>query len=262
MAVLGMLLWAGAGHAGVITLRTQMALSVADRGITVRVTTVNAGSEAAQKVSAVLHIFGQTLQSGRIEAIAVQATHVFEFDIRIPGNKEGRFPFVGEVFFHDDRQKTYSALSAGLFVLNNRHPVSLTGTAPFVELDRTGTLSITLTNRLARPQTVSATLYLPHALRCSENKTTLNLEARGKQTLLFEIVNHSGSGGAKYPVFCVLESDSDGQHNTALVGTTVNIREPGNWFVQTRWYWLWGLGGLGLIWCGVGVRRIGKRERS
>ena len=108
--------------------------------------------------------------------------------------------------------------------------------------------------RTALPQPLNATLYLPRALTTPEPQQILAVKPGEEFHLTYPIENRSGSGGAKYPVFCVFEYDEkDGQHQTFLVRTAIRIEERQNWFIMTRWYWLAGLVVMGGGW--IEIRR-------
>ena len=241
---------------GVITLRVKMTLSVAGDRVSVKADATNTGTDPVRKVQAVLHIFDRSFTSETLERIDVKQSRSFSFDVSIPEGKQGRFPFVGEIFFHDSNLNTLSALSAGLFQLKSRYPPGLTGRATPLTLSREGTLRVQIANPLPRPQICKATLYLPHALAASDRQKQIPLEAHKETAIEFQVKNRYGYGGANYPIFCVLEYEENSHHNAVLVRAAVRIKEPINWFVRTRWYWLGGLAVILMGWGGICLSRV------
>ncbi len=235
-----------------------MTLSVADERVRVLLEAENKGNESAERVKAVLHIFGGAVEAQPIDRIDAGNKTSFAFELPLPKEKTGRFPFVGEVFFHDHRMNPYSALTAGTFPAAGGSKPGISARASYIAVATRGTLKIIVTNRLGSVQPLKATLFLPYALTASRLEQEIQAEPGKQSAVEFELSNRCGIGGARYPIFCVLEYDENGAPNTVLVQSLVTIKEPENWFVRTRWYWLWGFFGILGVWGMMGL--YGRRS--
>ena len=255
-------LGSGNARSGTITLRTKMTLSVVEDRIKVQLDATNTGNEPAKKVKAKLTIFDRSLTSDTVEQIGVQESKSFFFEIAIPGGKQGRFAFVGEVFFHDSGLNSFSALSGGTFLLASKYLPAATSRVSPVTLTQKGTLQIFLKSSLKHDEPFKITLFLPHALTTPQRVREMEIPPGRETPVAFDIVNRVGFGGAKYPIFCVVEYRQKSQQDALLVRSLVKIKAPENWFTKTRWYWLWGLGGICVAWTVFFVLLIIKRKGS
>ena len=185
--------------------------------------------------TAILRLLDHTLASGTIEKMEPGKLLAFPFEIPLAPDKQGVFAFVGEVIFHDENDHPFTALSAGTFKLKSLRPPQMSGRASTITLKRNGDLTFHLSTRMDSPQSVSAAIHLPRSLTTPEPRTTLVVNPGEESHITFPIENHTGSGGAKYPIFCVFEYDEEnGQHQTFLVRTAIRIQEPQNWFIKTN----------------------------
>jgi len=239
--------------AGTITIDLKMTVSVASGRLSIKMDAVNSGSEDARHVRSVLHVFDQSFTAAKLDTLTVQTVRSFHFDIPIPRQTRGLFPYVGELVFHDANMHPFSAVSAGTFKYRNSFSPEVTGTVKPVTLDRTGALQVEVINNGMRPYDLTATLCLPKALETSNRRLQFRAGAREKTFIEFPLTDRYGTGGSTYPVFCILEYDVNAHHQTVLLSSEVRIPQSQNWFVQTRWYWLAGLGGIAVIWIGIGV---------
>lgn len=237
--------------AGTLTIRMQTTISVASDFINAEIATTNTGTEPAHNVYAFLHIFDRFLESEVLDILEVRQTRSFYFKISHPPGKRGRFPFVGEVLFHDANHHPFSALSCATFNLKSKSISYLTGHAPDLTIKERGNLSLQITNLASCPRTCTATLYLPHGLTTSVRHKDLQLDPCDRRKVDFLLKNRYGIGGASYPVFCTLEYEEKGIHHAEIVRSTIYVKEYKNWFLKTRWYWLGGMVLLLLGWIGM-----------
>ncbi len=249
----------GKALAGNLSIRMRMTLSIVSDTIKVKVDATNHGTEPAHKLCAYLHIFEQSLASEILDRLKVHETRSFYFKVPIPSGKRGRFPFIGEVFFHDANRHPFSALSCAVFNLKCKSHSYLTGHVPDMSIGGKGNLSLLITNLTSFPRKCTATLYLPHGLTTPKRQKNLQLDPYGKRKADFLLKNRYGIGGATYPVFCTIEYDEKGINHVEIVRSTVRIKECQNWFVKTRWYWLCGMVPIVLWWGGLWLFR--KRMR-
>ena len=246
--------------AGVIRISLKTTLSIRNGVIQTKIVATNTGTDAAYRLRGVFHIFDRTLVSDKIELLDVQKSHTFDISIKLPENKKGIYPFIGEVRFHDANQHPFSALSAGTFKVRSRFFKGVTGKATKPTVKREGKLEIQVTNQFAKPLILRAKLYLPYALSVSESTQQISIASREAKDFSFDLNNRFGAGGAKYPAFCTLEYNVNGHHQTILMRSIIRIQEAENWFIATKWYWLAGLPVLFVVWIGIGV--LGQRAKS
>jgi hypothetical protein len=233
-----------------ISIQSRMTLSVLSDRITVNLEAINAGDEAGRKIHAVLRIFDRILKSPPLDLLDAGKSHTFFFTAAIPENRRGKFAFIGEVIFHDNSLHLFSAVSAGTFLLKNRYPSLIHGRCPDLSFEKEKRFTVYVKNTSPRPQTVKATLYLPNALVAVETEKHFQIKANEETGVAFEIKYRYHSGSAVYPFYCALEYEENQNHHASLVQSAARIMEPADWYAETRWYWLAGLGGICLIWMG------------
>ena len=239
--------------AGVIRISLKTTLSIRNGVIQTKIVATNTGTDAGHRLRGVLHIFDRTIISDKIEQLGVQKSHTFDIKIKLPKDKKGVYPFIGEVRFHDANQHPFSALSAGTFKVKSRLFKGVKGTATNPTVKRKGKLEMRVTNPFANPIILRAKLYLPYALSASESKQKIFIASKEAKDFSFDLNNRFGAGGAKYPAFCTLEYNVNGHHQTILMRSVIRIQEAENWFIATKWYWLAGLPVLLVGWIGIGV---------
>ena len=247
-------------EAGGISIRSRMTLSVLSDKITVKLEASNTGDESGKKIHAVLKIFDRIFESQTLDRLDAGKSHTFFFDVAVPDKRNGQFAFIGEVVFHDANLHPFSALSAGTFLFRNRYPSLIQGRCPGMSFEKKERFTVYVKNTSPRPQTVKATLFVPYALTAVEKEKQFQIKANDETTVEFEIKYRYDIGSAVYPFFCVLEYEEKENHHASLVQSTARIMEPKNWFTKTRWYWLAGLGGIGVAWTVFFVLLIIKRK--
>jgi len=239
--------------AGVIRISLKTTLSIRNGVIQTKIVATNTGTEAAQRLRGVLHIFDRAIISDKIERLGVQKSHTFHINTDLSEDKKGVFPFIGEVRFHDANQHPFSALSAGTFNVKSRFLKGVKGKATNPTVKREGKLEIQVTNQSVEPLNLRAKLYLPYALSVSESTQHISVASREVKDFSFDLNNRYGAGGAKYPAFCTLEYNVNEHHQTILLNSVIRIQEAENWFIATKWYWLAALPVLLVVWIGIGV---------
>jgi hypothetical protein len=241
--------------AGNITLRMQMTLTISSDRIKVQIAATNQGTEPARDLRASLHIFDRVLTSEIISHLNVNETRSFLFLLPLPADKKGRFPFLGEVLYHDANLQPFSALSSDVFKLKHKVVPDLIGSAPDLTIKGKGNLPVRIANPLSRPVDFTATLHLPLGLTTPEKQKRFTIDPNKEKTVEFQLFDRYEIGSAAYPVFCILEYEIDGLHDTTIVRPTVRIKALKNWFKKTKWYWLGGLVPIVLMWLGVFLLR-------
>lgn len=202
-------------------------------------------------------MLNQTLTSETQDRMDIHQTRSFNFEKPLPFGKLGQFPFVAEVFYADANLHPFSALSAGIFQIKSRISPKIYGRSSNLWIEEKGDLLVRVVSNLNSSKSVLATLYLPHALRTPIKRKRFQIDAQDEITVEFLLNNRYRISGANYPVFCILEYDEK-EHHTVIVRSQVRIKEPVNWFVKTRWYWIAGIVPMVLTWAVIGLRRAGN----
>jgi len=248
--------------AGTITIQMQMSLTTLSGQIKVRITTANLGTEPARDLQAFLHIFDRVLTSEIIPHLDFKQTRSFHFQLPVPADKKGRFPFLGEVLYHDANQKPFSALAGDVFNLKHKAISELTGHVSDLTIKGKGKLPVQISNPLPHPLNGTVTLHLPHGLTSPNTQKYFVLDPNSKKTIEFQLFDRYEIGSAAVPVFCVLEYETNGVHETTIVQSTVHTKAFKNWFKQTKWWWLGGLIPIVLMWLGFLLLRKNENPNS
>ena len=246
--------------AGTLTIRMDLSYTIGPDGVEVRIDATNHGSEPAFEVGARLHGFDQALQSKTLERLEIEQTAAFQFRIPVPPDKKGVYPLVAEFVFRDANRHPFSTLSGIPVNLGGKIPTGLSGLARVLTVENKKNIRIRVINAAPRTREVVATVYLPWSLDASPKQKNIKLAPRSYTTVDFPINSRYGINDATYPVYCTLEFDEQGHHQTVLVQSTVQIVRPKNWFVQTRWYWL--MGGVFVIFGWIGVWVTGSKKKA
>ena len=238
---------------GTLTISTRTTLTLYADRIQADVFVENNGNEPAYGVQANLYIFDRHYSAGAVDQLGVKQNRSFRFDVPLPTDQKGELPFVGEVLYHDASRLPVTALSAGTFKLGSSGNGLLSGRAPELTLTANESLSVKIISGDSKSRDVLATLYLPRALTTPQKQKHITLKPFGTAAVDFPLTHRHGAGSATYPVFCTLTYHDAGVAQTAVVRSTVHVKDFQNWFVRTRLYWL-GAGVLiimGWVWIGV-----------
>jgi len=249
---------------GTLIISSRSTLTISADRILVDVFAENKGNEPAYGVKARLYIFDREYSAAAVDQLGVKQNRSFQFEVPLPTDQKGEFPFVGEVLYHDINRLPVTALSAGTFKLGSPGGGLLSGRAPELTLNANESLSVKVSNRDSAPWDMVATLYLPRALTTPQKQKQIRLKPFETAAVDFPLAHRHGAGGATYPVFCTLTYHDAGVAHAAVVQTVVHVKDFQNWFVRTRWSWLSAgvLLILGWVWLWVtaGIRGRGEGE--
>jgi len=258
--VLASILPATTSWGGTLIISSRSTLTISADRIRVDVFAENKGNELAYGVQAYLYIFDRHYSTDAVDQLGVKQNRLFHFEVPLPTDQKGEFPFVGEVLYHDVSRLPVTALSAGTFKLGSPGNGLLSGRAQELTLTANESLSVTVSSGDSKSRDVLATLYLPRRLTTPQKQKQIKLKPFGTAAVDFPLTHRHGAGGATYPVFCTLTYHDAGVAHAAVVQTAVHVKDFQNWFVRTRWYWL-GAGVLivlGWAWIGISAGKRGQ----
>ena len=87
---------------------------------------------------------------------------------------------------------------------------------------------------------IKSSFLFPREFYCPHPEILFNLEPLEQKTISFNLLRATAIPGARYPVFSILEFESEKGHHCLVCPGEIRFMEGGNWFSRTRWYWLAG----------------------
>jgi hypothetical protein len=224
--------------AGTIRIETTTSVTVAGDALTVEVTTTNKGDVPAHNVQAHLMLLGHT-QSSRIMGLLKQnEPETFVFEEPLSAVRKGRYPLAVLVDFHDANRYPFSAVSCATFYVKEDVNPNLACAGDDIFIQDSGELRFTIKNPGAATRSILATLVLPKELSSPKTSADFRIGIKQEEVVAFRINNFSALVGARYPVFCYFEYDSEETHYTALAEALVTIQKTKNWFQRTNLIWV------------------------
>ncbi len=256
LSLLGLALLAPPARATLV-MEMQARARVRGPDLVVRLSLHNRGDEAAQELQAeVLHPAGA--RPGRlVESLAPGGKVAWRLRLPAPEGR-GRAAVILRVRYRDGNRYPFSALSWAYYHRGRDRPGILALSSPTLELAQETRAGLEIKNLGQQPLKLRARVFTPQELGAEPARQELELPARGREELAFELANLSGLTGSSYPVL-VLLSYRLGQENMAQVASLMVKLVPGEaGFFRRYRGWLAGLLVLFLllfVWSQVLARR-------
>jgi hypothetical protein len=209
--------WCSVAMAGTISLQIAVETTVkGGNGIcTVRVTDL--GDEAATALQTALGLEGQRFLSETIESLAPGATAQQEIRFPLEGLPLGVHYGIVEVSYADLNGYPFTALAYARIVHGGERSSTVLVAMSDSELSEVGArLAVRVRNLGSSPVTVGLQLALPRELVTEERTRTFELAGEGEHEALFIVKNFSALVGSRYPVFAVVDYESDELHFSSL----------------------------------------------
>jgi len=236
--------------ADTLTIEVQASLSVMEGKLEGTITVTNRGDEPAHKLRAELLLPGELLVKEIIDRLEVRQAASFSFKKKLGEITPGTYAVPITIVFHDAKLYPFSALTCPTFTLGEPLLPGLScSTRP---LERGGEITFEIKNPESLSRQIKSSFLFPGEFYCPRPEILFNLEPLEKKTLSFNLLRATAIPGARYPVFSILEFESEKGHHCLVCPGEIRFMEGGNWFSRTRWYWLGG--GFCLILLALGIR--------
>jgi hypothetical protein len=239
--------------ADTLTIEIQASLAVRENTLEGTITLVNRGDEPARKLHAEFAVPGETVVKEIIGLLEVGQAASFSFKKKLGEIKPGTYAVPITIVFHDAKLYPFSALACPTFTLGEPLLPGLScSTRP---LERGGEITFEIKNLESFSRQIKSSFLFPREFYCPHPEILFNLEPLEQKTISFNLLRATAIPGARYPVFSVLEFETERSHHCLVCPGAIRFMEGGNWFSRTRWYWLGG--GFCLILLALGIR-VGK----
>jgi hypothetical protein len=103
-----------------------------------------------------------------------------------------------------------------------------------------GEIALKLKNLEPIAKRIKSTFLFPREFYCPRPEISLTLEPMETKEIPFSILRATAIPGARYPVFSIIEVETEKAHHSLVCPGEIQFMEGGNWFKKTRWYWLAG----------------------
>jgi len=243
-----------------ISITLAPTVEVSAGTFTLRVKIGNAGDEAAQSVTPVLH-FGEKETRGQTKQ-SLGPNESFDQSLSLPiGDlKPGRWPFQLRVDYTDANQYPFQALQVNAVLVGQPPPAKMT--VPLVKPDplaTTSPLHVRLKNLTRTPHTVAVSVLVPEGLDVAEPIQPVALAGWEDKPVTAQLVNRSALPGSKYPVYLVAEYDDDAAHQSVIAQSVVEIVAARSFFERQRSFIIAGAILLAVVWLSIIVWRVSGR---
>ncbi len=243
-----------------ISITLAPTVEVSAGTFTLRVKIGNAGDEAAQSVTPVLH-FGEKETRGQTKQ-SLGPNESFDQSLSLPiGDlKPGRWPFQLRVDYTDAHQYPFQALQVNAVLVGQPPPAKMT--VPLVKPDplaTTSPLHVRLKNLTGTARTVTVSVLVPEGLDVAEPIQPVALAGWEDKPVTAQLVNRSALPGSKYPVYLVAEYDDDAAHQSVIAQSVVEIVAARSFFERQRSFIIAGAILLAVVWLSIIVWRVSGR---
>jgi hypothetical protein len=233
--------------AGTLSIRVSSTLWVEENILKGHIDVSNDGDEAAYHLEPEIRLPGKVLTLSKVARLEANQGKVFSLEEKLVNIKAGSHPLPIRVTFHDAHLYPFTALSCPTFAVKKENKSGISCQVKPLTMGKKGRVSFFLENLESRSKEVRASLFLPMELFSPVQGLDLPLGPSEKKRVDFKLVNAHAFPGATYPVFGIFQYDDGGDHYTLVRPATVTLVEGQNWFYRTRWYWLFGAGGLAFL---------------
>jgi hypothetical protein len=233
--------------AGVLTIELETTLGAEGDRLRGTLKITNKGDEPALDLRAEIALPNEQLRREITKRLEAKAFASLAFEGRLTGLKNGSYPLPVTVIFHDAKLYPFSALACPVFACGEEGSGDLSCTALPATVGEKGEISFTLKSSSPAARTLQAMVLLPREFQSPRSRFSLTLGPHASRTLSFPVLNTSALQGATYPVFGVFQYETEDLQQALVIPTTLRITEKGNWFTETRWYWLSGVVLLSMI---------------
>lgn len=223
---IGLLGWAAYPYAGTISLDTQVQATVEGETLHGAITLTNRGDEPAYQVQVAAEVQELSWTSSVRERVAVGESHTVNFEQALGGLQPGRYPLIVRIHYTDANRYPFSALTVTEFTVGQAAAPDLLAILEGVTIQGDGRVTLRMKNLTQEPRTVTVRLVLPNELSAEPSTMTKELSADQETQATFRVKNFSALGGSTYPVYAVLEHESDGVHHTTLAAGSVRVESP------------------------------------
>lgn len=242
LCVLGL---AGTAQAGTISLQITTRTMVRQGLLSLELSVLNRGDEAARNLQAEGLGPGQGVRSALVVLLPPGQKAGLRLSWPLPDRARGRHAVAVRVQYQDLNEYPFSALAWGYYWLGRDTASPLAVRAPAVQLAGSAEAALLLKNPLPRPLKVGVQVFAPQELSARAEPPALELPARGQGRVVVRLRNFSGLPGGRYQVLVLLGSRQEGLASVKAVPLMVSlVAEPGFWR-RTRWWWA--LGALALL---------------
>jgi len=243
-----------------ISITLAPTVEVSAGTFTLRVKIGNAGDEAAQSVTPILH-FGEKETRGQTKQ-SLGPNESFDQSLSLPiGDlKPGRWPFQLRVDYTDANQYPFQALQVNAVLVGQPPPAKMT--VPLVKPDplaTTSPLHVRLKNLTGTARTVAVSVLVPEGLDVAEPIQPVALAGWEDKPVTAQLVNRSALPGSKYPVYLVAEYDDDAAHQSVIAQSVVEIVAARSFFERQRSFIIAGAILLAVVWLSIIVWRVSGR---
>jgi len=240
--------------ADTLTIEIQSSLSVRENSLEGTITVVNRGDEPSRKVHAEFAVAGETVVKDITDLLDVRKTASFSFNKSLGGIKPGTYALPITIVFHDAKLYPFSALACPTFTVGESFSPGLVCST--VPQDRGGEINFEIQNRDSFSRKIRSFFLYPREFYCPRPEILFNLEPLERKAISYTLLRATAIPGARYPVFSVLEFESEKGHQCLVCPGEIRFMEGGNWFKKTRWYWL--AGWISMIFLGILLKKTKK----
>jgi len=212
--------------ASYISLQTTVNSAVAGNTLTVSISSVNKGDEAAHNVQAEVRLGEKKVVLKKAAELKVngayRAQRSFKLDQKVPGE----YPLVVVMHYADANQYPFSALSCQTFSYRTEsRPSDLFGKLTSSTFWKKGRVKLTLKNLSKADIEASTSLVVPREISAAPDRVEISVPANSKEEAAFELENFSALNGSSYQVFAVTEHEKGSLHQTTITPATVKIMQ-------------------------------------
>jgi len=213
------------GNAAYIALRMRPSARFANGRITATVRITNRGNEAAGNVWTEAMLGDTVVESSHLPALAPDETHAWEIDMGTAPALPGVHALVFRAHYLDSHGHPFSALhTIPLFTADVTPDSGITAELTSLELDRTGTLELTVSSRHADPVDVECRLMLPDEITCPRAVYRATVSPSREATHRYTLHNVAALPGSRSRVFAVIRYRHASRGHAAIAAATVRVR--------------------------------------
>ncbi len=140
------------------------------------------------------------------------------FNVTVPEKVKGKYPLVLRIHYADGNSYPFSAITYTGMNVGAEKPQNVYGNADKITVPKDGEEKITVkvTNRGDKKQTITSTIYMPTEFKADQVKKTFDANAKSQTEVAYKVGDLGGVSGNTYVGTVALEYD-DGEHNTIFI---------------------------------------------
>lgn len=222
-------------QAGSITLTSSLTCSVTASQLSAKLIVINEGAETAHKLRAVFQNGDKVWTSDQRDRLEQNQIWRMEYQDGLEKRLFGSYPLVVKILYQDEAGYPLSTVIINPYSYAVTTESSVSGDLKDIKLARKGKCNLRVSNQRSQGLNLRVSFFTSNELTVSSAHKELFLQPSSKKTIRVLLENVTALAGSTYPLWAVMEYDSEDKHFTSLCSSKIHIQDNVSFFKDLKW---------------------------